>query len=36
MSGGRNESMLKATSLWEHTSNKGKSYLTNQLGGGRC
>jgi hypothetical protein len=32
MSGGRNEPRLKATGLWEHTSNKGKRYLTGRLG----
>ena len=33
MSGGRSEPMLKVTGLWGHSSNKGKRYLTGQLGG---
>ena len=33
MSGARNEPMLKATSLWEQTSNKVKRSLTGRRGG---
>jgi hypothetical protein len=33
MTGTRNEPMLKAAGLWEHTSAKGNRYLTGRLGG---